>query len=178
MITRPKHQKFSYATAGQNTNCAIPLYVNNRLVHLRGRTAQSIQWLAIRQRTALFWVVTQQVVVSAVLSYSAAEGWNHAWQSDWLIGFNFQGRQKYFPLQPQVWWPGTQPHSYLLHTWWQYLLSQIKQPDSDSTCISILAHNMQNPVFTHAICRLVLLSTISLYQALEDAHYACHCIPL
>jgi hypothetical protein len=65
-----------------------------------------------------------------------------------------------------------------LHIWWQYLLSGIKQPDSDSTCISLLVNSMQNPVFTHAICRLVLLSTISVYQALKDAHYACHCIPL
>jgi len=43
VITRPKHQKFSYSTAGQNTNGAIPLYVNNWLVHLRARIAQSIQ---------------------------------------------------------------------------------------------------------------------------------------
>jgi len=43
VIMCPKQQKVSYATAGQNTDCAIPLYVNNRLLHLRARIAQSVQ---------------------------------------------------------------------------------------------------------------------------------------
>jgi hypothetical protein len=46
--------------------------------------------------------------------------------------------QAYSSSLPEVWWPGTHPDPCLVRN--QYLLSKIKQPERDSTCIPIQAY--------------------------------------